>query len=218
MTTEITARAYPVVVAVVVVPGAVVVAAVVAGAVEGVVVGTLAVVGVVLGAVVVVAGEVDGEVVDWAVVLVPDEVCALVVGPGCVVCLPFGVCRVARIPTAAPAAPSRRSAPTSRGTRAARRRRGRRGSTIVSAPAAVSLPTGGAPSLAASAAPSGGRRRGSFASESVATAARSRGTSGRKSSIAGGSALRCIRASSTGESLSNGNRPVSIRYSRTPNE
>jgi len=206
-------RAYPGIWIVVVVVGTSV--ETVVGAVVGtdVVVGT--VVDVVAGCVVLVAVDVVGAL-DTGIVV---EVAGCERAVGGVVGVPVDECRVTRIPTTAPAAPSRTSAPT-RAAVHARRLPGRRprGRTSVSAADDVGSAAAGAWSRAARAAPSAGRCRGSFARAAVATAARFCGTSGRTSSIGGGFVCRCICASFTGDSLSNGSRPVSMRYSNTPNE
>ena len=66
--------------------------------------------------------------------------------------------------------------------------------------------------------PSGGRSAGDLAIDSSATAASVIGASGRSEWIAGGASYSWRRSRSTGLCVSNGSRPVSIRYRITPNE
>lgn len=86
------------------------------------------------------------------------------------------------------------------------------GATVVSAVPA------GTPSSASSAAPSVGRSAGSFSSAAIAVDSSAAGPSGRTSLIGGGGAVWWSMISCIGSVDSNGSRPVSIRYSITPNE
>jgi hypothetical protein len=77
----------------------------------------------------------------------------------------------------------------------------------------ASVSSGGSSDVSArtNASPSRGRAAGPFASAAIAIAASAGGALRRIPVTSGGSASRCIAASSTGVSLSNGNRPDSIR-------
>ena len=125
--------------------------------------------------------------------------------------------RVARTASATPVAASTSTAAMTRGS-VARDLVGERclRITTVGSPPAISVGAAGivvAPLGRAwtSAVPSAGRSAGSFAIEAIATAASVGGASPRASPTGSGCSLMCMRASSSGLSLSNGSRPVSIR-------
>jgi hypothetical protein len=166
------------------------------------------------------------EDVGWVVVVVVVVVVRCVVERVEDVVLVFGdelVSRVAMTAAAIPAA-IRATRPITAGTRYGERRRARGrgggggGGGGRTAVAVSSIGATGAPSAAASAAPSGGRSAGSFARAEFTTPASAGGTSPRKLSTAGAGRSRCMAASSIGCCAVNGSRPVSIRKRITPSE
>jgi hypothetical protein len=181
--------------------------------------GDVAVVG--RGDVVVACEEVavDTEVRGAVVCLVADVDREVVSGPAGAGELPFVRSTAASTPP--PASKAAAITPASSGDSLRRRRGGdaagmtRVTASVFAGSCCVGSSVSGGSSCdlgaRARASPSRGRAVGAFASAAIAIAASAGGTSGRISLTSGGLASRCIAASSTGLSLSNGNRPDSIR-------